>query len=103
MILQSSTLLIIFLLIMSYISFENAENLFSEDVKERFAYSWKESERIKDAICNHLQLNCSDQKVTNIIMPPETLAEYTEGIVYKDVDSPAFTVTVCSAARIKPS
>ena len=86
MIFRSSVLLIIFLLIMSYISFENAEKLFSEDAKERFGYSWKESERIKDAICKRLQLNCSDQKVTNIIMPPETLAEYTEGIVYKDVE-----------------
>ncbi|MCX6088884.1 MAG: alpha/beta hydrolase [Candidatus Atribacteria bacterium] len=86
MVLRSSVLLLIFLLIMSYVSVKNAEELFTGELKDRVSFSWDEGEMIKKAIIQKVGLPSSDKKVTDILMPPEALAKYVEGVVYKDIE-----------------
>lgn len=81
---RSSTILLIFFLLLSYISLENAASLLERELKEQFAFSYAENEEIKKALAQafHLKMGKEGQP---LYLPPETLAEYAEAVVYKDI------------------
>ncbi|MBC7217989.1 MAG: alpha/beta hydrolase, partial [Candidatus Caldatribacterium sp.] len=81
---RSSAILLIFFLLLSYISLENAASILSRELKEQFAFSFFENERIKEELAQTFGLK-KVKEGKPLYMPPEILAEYTESIVYKDV------------------
>lgn len=82
--LHSTTILLLFFLLLSYISIENAASILSRELKEQFAFSYFENERIKEALAQTFGLK-KGKEGQPLYMPPEILAEYTESIVYKDI------------------
>ncbi|MGC8778735.1 MAG: alpha/beta hydrolase, partial [Candidatus Caldatribacteriaceae bacterium] len=85
MFLRGSAVLVLFLLLFSYISLENAGERFAAELKERFAFSYRENERIKIQLCDYLGLPRPKKERKRVLMPPETLAQYAQGILYKNV------------------
>ncbi|MCX7668153.1 MAG: carboxylesterase family protein, partial [Atribacterota bacterium] len=85
MLLRSSVVLILFFLLFSYISLENAGERFAAQLKERFAFSYQENERIKAQLCDYFGLPRPKKEGKRVYMPPETLAQYAQGILYRNV------------------
>ncbi|MGQ9473068.1 MAG: alpha/beta hydrolase [Candidatus Caldatribacteriaceae bacterium] len=85
MIIRSSVVLILFFLLFSYISFENAQDYFSAKVKERFSFSYWENERIKGKLCDYFDLPRPKKEGKEVFMPPEILAQYAQGILYRNI------------------
>lgn len=85
MLLRSSVVLILFFLLFSYISVENAEERFTAQLQERFAFSYQENEHIKAQLCDYFGLPRPKKEGKKVFMPPETLARYAQGILYKNV------------------
>ncbi len=81
---RSSAVLLIFFLLLSYISFENAASIFSRELREEFAFSYSENERIKGELARFFGLK-KGKEGQPLYLPAEKLAEYTESIVYKDI------------------
>lgn len=82
--LQSSVVAILFLLAFGTIVFQSAQQSLLEDLKEQFAFSFEENEKIMQTLCERFELHCS-HKDRKIRMPAEKLATYTKSIVYKDI------------------
>lgn len=82
--LRSSVVGILFLLVFGTIAFQNAQKSLLEDLKEQFAFSFQENEKIMQTLCERFELSCS-HKDRKTCMPAEKLAAYTKSIVYKDI------------------
>jgi acetyl esterase/lipase len=82
--LRSSAVAVLLLLALGAAVFQNAQKSLLEDLKEQFAFSFAENEKIMQTLCERFELSC-EHKNKKIRMPAEKLAEYTESIVYKDI------------------
>ncbi|MEN3188273.1 MAG: alpha/beta hydrolase [Atribacterota bacterium] len=85
MLLRSNVVLVLFFLLFSYISLESVSERLTAQLQERFAFSYQENERIKVQLCNYFGLSCPEKEGKRIFMLPETLAQYAQGILYKNV------------------
>jgi acetyl esterase/lipase len=85
MFLRSSAILILFLLLFSYVSLENAGERLANELKERFSFSYQENEQIKVQLCDYFGLPRPKKEGKRVFMPAETLAQYAQGVLYKDV------------------
>lgn len=81
---RSSAILLIFFLLLSYISLDNAASILSRELRERFAFSYFENESMKEAFARTFGLK-RGKEGQPLYMPPEILAEYAAALVYKDV------------------
>uniref|UniRef100_A0A7V3YLY5 Alpha/beta hydrolase n=1 Tax=Candidatus Caldatribacterium californiense TaxID=1454726 RepID=A0A7V3YLY5_9BACT len=82
--LQSTAVLVLFFLLLSYISLENAASILSRKLQEQFAFSFWENERMKDEFARFFGLK-RPETGKPLFMPPPILADYAEALVYKDI------------------
>lgn len=85
MVVRSSIAVIIFFIIFSYISLENFQETLLRDLEERFAFSLEESEKMEEDLCHLLGLPVPRKKGKDVRMPPQALAQYAQGVVYRNI------------------
>lgn len=85
MVTRSTAILVLFFLLFGYISLENAEERLNAQLRDRFAFSYEENEKIKAMLCDYLGLPPPEKKGKRIFMPPETLAQYAQGILCRNI------------------
>ncbi|MGQ9622226.1 MAG: alpha/beta hydrolase [Candidatus Caldatribacteriaceae bacterium] len=83
-VLQGSAVLLLFFLLLSYISFDNARGVFLRELKEEFAFSFSENETMRSTFAVFFGLQ-KPREGRAFLMPDSLLAEYAGAVVVSDI------------------
>jgi len=83
-VLQGNAVLLLFFLLLSYISFDNARDIFLRELREEFAFSFFENEMMRSTFAAFFGLQ-KPREGRAFLMPDSLLAEYAGAVVISDI------------------